>query len=208
DWFFQNIESGIIIEDDCYPDLSFFQYCDDLLTKYENDIRVMIISGSNLGMKSGNYSYFFSRYGQIWGWATWRRAWEKFEKTVNINELKFSSIQEKKYWKKNFSHIIWDVQWAVYSVWKNNGIAILPNVNLISNIGFDVDATNYTDKSNINAEIETTSMIFPMIHPSIISVDSKFDIEIFKRSYFVPFYKKIIRTIKYVYIKIVDIICC
>lgn len=204
DWFFKNEESGIILEDDCYPDLSFFPYCNDLLTKYNEDSRVMIISGSNLGMKFGNSSYYFSKYGQIWGWATWRRAWEKFEKTVDLNhhDIKFNSLHEKNYWQKNFSKIIWDVQWAVYSVWKNNGIAILPNENLISNIGFGPDATNYTDKNSINAEIKTNPIIFPLIHPDNITVSTDFDNEIFNRSYFVPLYKRIICGIRNRYLKV------
>lgn len=204
DWFFQNVESGIIFEDDCLPDLSFFPYCRELLQKYKDDNKIMMISGSNLGMKSGDSSYYYSRYGQIWGWATWRRAWVNFEKSVNINDedLKFNSFQEKKYWRKNFSRIIWDVQWAVYSVWKNNGIAILPNVNLISNIGFGPDATNYTDTSNINAQIETGTMIFPLTHPDIIKVNAEVDNKIFKQSYFVPLHKKILRGIKSKYLKI------
>lgn len=198
DWFFQNEEYGIILEDDCYPDLSFFPYCSELLTKYQGDTRVMMISGSNLGMESGDSSYFFSKYGQIWGWATWKRAWAKFERTVNIDDvnLRFDSNKEKNYWRKNFSRIIWDVQWAVYSVWKNNGVAILPNVNLISNIGFGFGATNYKDKNNINAEIEIGSMTFPLIHPKVIAVSTEIDKKIFKQSYFVPFHKRIIRGIK------------
>jgi len=198
DWFFQNVECGIIFEDDCLPDLSFFPYCRELLQKYKDDNKVMMISGSNLGMKSGDSSYFFSNYGQIWGWATWRRAWEKYERTVNIKDkdIKFNSTQEKNYWRKNFSKIIWDVQWAVYSVWKNNGIAILPNVNLISNIGFGSDATNYTDKNNINSEIDTNPMIFPLTHPNTIMVKTEVDNKIFNHSYFVPLYKRIIRGIK------------
>ena len=82
DWLFQNEEVGIILEDDCLPDLSFFPYCSELLDKYKNIESIMLISGSNLGMKSGESSYYFSRYGQIGGWATWRSAWEKFEKML------------------------------------------------------------------------------------------------------------------------------
>lgn len=197
DWLFQNEESGIILEDDCLPDLTFFPYCNELLSKYKDDKNVMMISGSNLGFKSGDSSYFFSKYGQIWGWATWKESWKKFERQIKINDsdLKFNSKREKKYWNKNFSRVIWDVQWAVYSVWKNDGIAILPNVNLISNIGFGSDATNYTDENNINAEIKTNSMNFPLIHPNIIEADTELDNDIFTKSYFVPLHKKIIRGI-------------
>lgn len=201
DWFFQNEESGIIIEDDCLPDLSFFPYCSELLRKYKDDNSIMLISGSNLGMKSGDSSYFFSRYGQIWGWATWRSAWEKFEKKVDIYnpDVKFNTNLEKKFWRKNFSRIQWDVQFAIYSVWKNNGVAILPNINLISNIGFGPEATNYKDLNNINAQIKTGSMEFPLIHPNDTNVNIEVDNLIFNRNFYIPLYlplyKKIVRKI-------------
>jgi len=193
DWFFENEEFGIIFEDDCLPDLSFFPYCSELLEKYKDDKRVMMISGTNLGMKSGSSSYFFSKYGQIWGWASWRRAWVNFERNVQINDkdIKYNSFQEKKFWKRNFSRIIWDVQWAIYSIWKNNGIAILPNVNLISNIGFDSDATNYTDENSANAKIRTSSIDFPLVHPNIIKINPEFDNKLFKQIFFVPLLTKL-----------------
>ena len=193
DWFFENEEVGIILEDDCLPDLSFFPYCSELLSKYKDYKRIMMISGSNLGLKSGISSYFFSKYGQIWGWATWRRAWVNFERNVKIsdNDVQFNSFQEKIFWKRNFSRIIWDVQWAIYSIWKNNGIAILPNVNLISNIGFDSEATNYTDESSTNSKIRTSSINFPLVHPDVIEINPEFDKELFEMIFFVPFHRKL-----------------
>lgn len=197
DWFFQNEENGIILEDDCLPDYSFFAYCGELLDKYRDEKRIMIISGSNLGNTSGNASYFFSDYGQIWGWATWKRAWLNYERNINIENppIRFLSPQEKGFWKRNFRTIIWDVQWAVYSVRKNQGIAILPNTNMISNIGFGPDATVFTEEDNLNANLESGSITFPLIHPERIAVDKKVDLRIFKRNYYIPLYRRIIQKI-------------
>jgi hypothetical protein len=197
DWLFENEDYGIILEDDCLPDLTFFPYCSELLLKYKENKNIMMISGSNLGFTSGDSSYFFSKYGQIWGWATWKESWKKFERQIKIDDedLKFNTRKEQRYWNNNFTKVIWDVQWAVYSIWKNKGIAILPNVNLISNIGFGSDATNYTDENNINAEIKTNSIDFPMNHPNRIEFDTVLDNRIFIKSYFVPLHKRIIRAL-------------
>ena len=87
-WFFDNVEEGIILEDDCLPDPTFFRYCEDLLSYYRYDMRVMHIAGSNLqqGFKSDNASYYFSHIPWVWGWASWKRAWKYYD--VNISSYK------------------------------------------------------------------------------------------------------------------------
>ena len=94
DWFFDNVEEGIILEDDCLPGQSFFQYCQELLTYYINDTRVMQICGLNVLTKwnRSGHSYFFSNYGPIWGWASWRRAWKHYD----VNMKLWPEIKEKK----------------------------------------------------------------------------------------------------------------
>ena len=83
DWFFKNVEEGIVLEDDCLPSQSFFWFCQELLERYRNDERVMLIGGNNRGVDFlKNHSYFFSKYVQIWGWATWRRSWEKYDSKI------------------------------------------------------------------------------------------------------------------------------
>lgn len=198
DWFFGETESGIILEDDCLPDQSFFPYCRELLDKYKNDEHVMMISGSNLNVESGLYSYYFSKYGQIWGWATWKRAWSKYETTIQVNTklIHFNTKKEESFWLRNFNTIIWDVQWAVYTIWKNNGIAILPNSNLITNIGFGRDATYYVDENNNAANLKTKSLEFPLKHPQHIDVNMDIDNKIFQKYYFQSFYKRIINALR------------
>ncbi len=175
------------------PDTSFFSFCNELLVKYKDNKDVMIISGTNLGNSFGSDSYFFSRYGQIWGWATWRDAWNKYERNILANDklLKFRSRQEKVFWNKNFSNVIWDVQWAIYSVWKNNGIAVIPNKNLVTNIGFGLDATYYTDENSINSNIELSAMSFPLRHPINIGINGSIEDVFFYNHYYIPIHRKI-----------------
>jgi hypothetical protein len=80
-WVFEQVEQAIILEDDCLPHPSFLPFCEDLLDKYQDDQRIMTRSGNNFqfGRKRTEYSYYFSRYTLIWGWATWRRAWQHYD---------------------------------------------------------------------------------------------------------------------------------
>ena len=157
-WFFEQVDEGIILEDDCLPDQSFFGFCQELLKYYRNNPKIMHISGNNFqfGRKRGNASYYFSIYNHIWGWATWKRAWqyydvtmadfEEFKKTNQIEKITRNK-DEQAYWMYFFEKVwrneidTWDYQ-NVYSMWKKQGLAILPNVNLVSNIGFTKDATH------------------------------------------------------------------
>ena len=150
-WFFKNVPEGIILEDDCLPDPSFFPFCEELLSKYRNDERVMHISGNNFqnGKKRGRGSYYFSEYTHNWGWATWARAWK-------YNDFEMIAPEKR-------SHI-WDKQWLM-SVRKNKGLAILPNVNLVSNIGTGENATHTSEAGKfMNLPAEKTA--FPLIHPT------------------------------------------
>jgi hypothetical protein len=157
-WFFEQEEQGIILEDDCVPDTSFFTYCDHLLEKYKDVPSVMHINGVNFqdGNWRGTGSYYFSKICHVWGWASWRRAWQKYDIDMQGMEEFFDhglykSVANYKgsgeYWKNAFTQVknglidTWDYQWA-FSVWKNNGLSLSPNFNLISNIGFDETATH------------------------------------------------------------------
>ncbi len=153
DWMFEHVDRGIIMDDDCIPDPSFFYFCQELLEYYKDNEKIMHISGNNFqkGKKRGSASYYFSRYTHNWGWATWRRAWK-------YNDFEMISPELRKH--------IWDKQW-INSVEKQGGLAILPNVNLVSNIGSGADATHtaeITEYSHMKAE----RMQFPLVHPSSI----------------------------------------
>jgi predicted O-linked N-acetylglucosamine transferase (SPINDLY family) len=184
DWVFEQVEEAIVLEHDCLPGATFFRYCEELLEKYRDDERIMIISGNNLqfGRKRNQYSYYFSRYIHIWGWATWRRAWEKYDVSIpKWNELKDSSWlsdlldnqQAVMYWSGTFDAIIsgydtWDYS-LVFSLWINEGLSISPQVNLVSNIGFGENAENCKNISSILANMLVEELEFPLQHPAVIS---------------------------------------
>jgi hypothetical protein len=195
-WFFEHVEQGIILEDDCFPDISFFNFCGELLEKYKDDKSIFLISGSNFqnGHKRGNASYFFSNYTTTWGWASWRRAWENFNyditdipKTFHNGVLDhvFHSSSEKRFWKKKFKLIdsqksnIWDFQW-LYTVWLNRGVGITPNVNLVMNLGMDNSGTHFFLKDSIREQKFVYSIEFPLVHPQK-TIDREADIFTYKQ---------------------------
>jgi hypothetical protein len=159
-WFFEKVERGIILEDDCAPDLSFFRFCGELLQYYEKNPQIMHISGHNYqyGRRRGRASYYFSRYAHVGGWATWRRAWKAYDITL----IPESEREE-----------IWDAAW-LFSMWRNNGVAALPNVNLVCNVGFGPDAT-HTRRSGRYARVPAAEIEFPLRHPARIEIDRAAD---------------------------------
>lgn len=182
-WFFKNVEQGIILEDDCVPNISFFYFCEQMLNKYRNNTRVMHISGDNYQPKiySEMESYYFSIYPNIWGWATWRRAWEKYSfdmRNFNIARiLNFAhkvGIVEFAYWICNFTLVkfklldTWDYQW-IHTLIENNACSIIPNRNLVKNIGFDSRATH--TKADLKIDFSTKEISFPLIHPEKVLID-------------------------------------
>jgi hypothetical protein len=150
DWVFSLVEEAIILEDDCLPCSDFFPFCVALLEKYREDERVMMIGGTNfLGQFDTPASYLFSRYFSIWGWATWRRAWQKYDLTLPGWETYKPQRQVSYYYPARYvaDYITamfdladqqrvdtWDLQWF-YACLFNNGLSIVPRVNLIANIG-------------------------------------------------------------------------
>ena len=206
DWFFSHVEEGIILEDDCVPDESFFQFCQELLERYRDDERIMMISGNNFDseMRSG-HSYYFSRYIHAWGWATWRRAWQKFDLTMKQwpvvrNSLWLVDILEEHeaidYWNRIFQYTYsggidtWDYQW-VFSCWLQNGLVITPQTNLVANIGFHQFATHTKDPDS-SPQLKVASMVFPLQHPQVVSRNLAADLT-HQKKYFkdISLYKKI-----------------
>lgn len=170
DWFFENEEEGIILEDDVVPNQDFFIFCNQMLDNYRADTRVMMITGTNyLSDSKAASPYFFSEHFSIWGWATWRRAWnqydvsmagwEKLENQKNI-AYKFQKSYIWKYFQVIFNSLkttyidTWDIQW-VYTCITNNGLCITPKVNLISNIGVEGSHSNSITSSHF---METYSL--------------------------------------------------
>jgi len=212
DWFFENVDEGIIIEDDNLPDLSFFSFCEQMLELYRNDTRVMQISGNNFfrGKKFGDKSYYFSKVAQVWGWATWKRAWnlfdvnmssyEAFKKTKQIDNV-FEGYFTKKYLMNHYDKITskdvlsWSWHW-IYTVFSNNGLCVTPSVNLISNIGFGNDAVHAANPINKLAGVAFEKMSEPVIHPDFILPDKRVDKEILSYRYDFGLRARIAREIR------------
>jgi hypothetical protein len=191
DWFFSQEEMGIILEDDCLPSQSFFWFCEQLLLKYKDDMRIWQISGDNFqnGIKRGDADYYFSTYNHIWGWASWSSRWHyydvemksfaQFEQQNQIENI-MANKKMQHYWLKQFKNTFmekidtWDYQWT-YTIWINAGMSILPNINLISNIGFNEDATHTTQENSLVANLNTGELIFPLIHPVFYRIQKEAD---------------------------------
>ncbi|MEB3244496.1 MAG: hypothetical protein VKJ06_00725 [Vampirovibrionales bacterium] len=165
DWFFENEPEGIILEDDCLPDPSFFEYCAVMLERYRDDTRMMHVAGYHCfepGKSYGEGDYFFIRTPLVWGWASWRRAWhgydlamvslESFLKTDGLYRFyePLSSLSQtgtnyhlhkiRKEFLANRSKS-WDYPWA-FHVMRNHGLCVVPRVNLVSNIGVGSTGTH------------------------------------------------------------------
>jgi hypothetical protein len=189
-WVFETVDAAVILEDDCVPHPTFFRFCSELLAKYRDDERIMAISGNNFqfGRRRNQDSYYFSRYSHIWGWATWRRAWQHYSVDMKLwTEIRDASwLQDLllephavKYWTEIFQATYegridtWDYQW-LFTCWIQSGLIILPNVNLVSNIGFDAVATHTTASSPLG-NMPVAAMSFPLRHPSFVIRDTQAD---------------------------------
>jgi hypothetical protein len=152
-WFLSRVEEGIIFEDDCLPDPSFFPYCEELLERYRNNQRVMMISGDNFlfGKSRGSASYYFSRYSHAWGWATWRSSWRRFEEAADREEIRRRNAYA----------------WQWFRVLRDHhGLSVAPNRNLVANIGCGTaDAAHTTTQDPHYADLPTQPMLFPLRHP-------------------------------------------
>jgi hypothetical protein len=182
DWVFSLVEEAIVLEDDCLPDPSFFPYCRELLDRYRGDPRISMIAGTNMVEKDlkTDYSYFFCQLGYIWGWATWRSAWQRYDRSLaRWPEIKQSGLLDEifanpeavAYWSRTFDQMhtgtgvnTWDFQW-IYTTLINNALSIVPSVNLISNIGFGPDATHTSTPSAVQWFRKSRRMEFPLKHP-------------------------------------------
>jgi hypothetical protein len=191
DWFFENEEQGIILEDDCVPNLDFFIFCETLLDRYANNKKISVISGNNFqnGKWRGSTSYYFSKYPHIWGWATWRRAWSEYQADIPFwpawkNSKEWLKIthdkNERNYWNNIFKKVhsgkidSWAYPWMA-SIWYKHGLTATPNVNLVSNIGFGEDSTHTKQKDSLESNIPTKPL-GKITHPDIIEINVDADI--------------------------------
>lgn len=219
-WFFENVDKGIILEDDCLPSSCFFKFCEELLIKYENIHEVSIISGTNLlvNWKANKPSYLFSLFGNTWGWASWKRSWINFNHSMDgFNDVELRDrikkfIANDTYYNQLMSDFkiysnperkldVWDYQWY-FNRLSMKTYSIVPSVNLISNIGFGEDANHTFDRDANISGLPILDLKFPLQYPKLVP-DLLYDWIIFER-YINPnkrsFIKKVIlKIIKLIY---------
>lgn len=160
-WFFEEVDEGIILEDDVLPAPDFFAFCNELLERYRNDQRVFAISGCNFApadhITHPADTHRFSAITHVWGWATWRRSWEKYEFSMRTWRKRLRGSQRWKamggdlggyvYWSAvfdwmRFGHVdTWDYQLALAQM-ASGGLTATANVNLTENVGFSDDSTH------------------------------------------------------------------
>lgn len=193
-WVFEQVEEAIILEDDCLPDPTFFPFCEELLERYRTDERVAMICGSNFqqGHPRSPYSYFFVRHTTVWGWATWRRAWAHFgagmetwrelRETSWLDDLLVNPVAAK-YWREVFDAVHdrvgevgenWDYPFF-FTWWARHALAVSPEINLVSNIGFGPGAAHTREVIDTMAALPTRELRFPLRHPPYMRLDRAAD---------------------------------
>ena len=196
DWVFEEVEEAIILEDDCLPHPDFFEFAAAMLEKYRHDPKIMHVTGTNpLGQwQADRQSYHFSYFGGIWGWASWRRAWQHYDFQMKswldpkIRDRIRQIILEERYQTscQFFQDVYegkvdtWDLQWS-FARLTNFGLSVIPAVNLISNIGFGEDATHTTGDPSQSyvAQLPTYSLSLPLKTDSAKISDRDFDMRYF-----------------------------
>lgn len=195
-WFFSKVDEGIILEDDCAPTSSFFGFCAELLERYRHTDEVGMIGGTNgLGeWKSDRQSYHFSHSYSIWGWASWRRAWDRYDPTMSkwADPVVRASIQQMlgdeqfRVCKQRLDDVYagridtWDWAW-VLALWADRALTAVPSVNLIRNIGFDGEATHTRNEWSEDANQRTHELTLPLTHPGSMIVDHEYDRLLFEK---------------------------
>lgn len=198
DWLFEHENEGIILEDDVVPAESFFPFCAELLKRYRNDKRISMIGGANfqVGVKRGDASYYFSRMHHVWGWATWRRAWRKYD--LNMTQwpgfkrshgFRRMGVDRRiaEFFTPSFDATFlnqldtWDYQW-VFTGFINDSLAIIPQANMVTNIGFGSGATHTRSSESWQANMIRQDIIHPLVHPKMIFPDQEADLSFVARA--------------------------
>lgn len=201
-WFFENVQQGIIIEDDAVPAPDFFEYAEVLLEKYKLNDQIKVIGSMHLDGKSyGDGSYHFTMMNRnLCAWATWKRVWTDFDyfmDKISLSQLmsammKYNATKKEiNYWcdrldeihRNRLNESSWDMQFLM-SIWLRHGMGICPNVNLSTNIGFDSEGTHTQDNKNAAANL-STGCILPLKHPTNIRILRNADLNYHKK-YFQP----------------------
>lgn len=209
-WMFEKEECGIVLEDDCVVQNSFFRFVEEMLIRYKDDTRIGNIDGANYVKHNFlNESYFFSKYKSTNAWATWKRAWQNMDMQMKWKDTDYynsilSNMGHKgrdiKYWKYRMELIAkdrvsaWDWQWY-FTLASQNQLSIFPKVNLVTNIGFGEGATHTTNKGQPKEYIASHDLEFPLVHPEYVVPHDGFDKAFYKDNN--SFYYTLMRYIPY-----------
>lgn len=194
DWAFSQVDEAIILEDDCLPDASFFPFCQELLIHHRNNENIMMVCGTNLmgSWKEDQQSYHYANYDWVWGWATWRRAWQHYDVTMNqwqnpqcrerirlfLHDDRFYRFREKAF-QQAFDNKIdtWDYQWS-FARLLHEGLAVVPSINLVTNIGYGRDATHTIVMDSELSGMATGRISLPLQHPKYGGPDGEYDLSV------------------------------
>lgn len=199
-WFFDHEPEGIILEDDTLPVPTFFTFCEELLERYRDDERIWVVMGNNLmdewnGQRDGSYYFSAHGYGAPWGWASWRRVWRHYD--VELGQwpaLRESTLfrdfllnkDEAREATNIFDHVhagrmnSWSYQLDITRI-TNHALNIIPEVNLIRNIGFGLEGTHTVSLKDPRNKDNARDITFPLQHPSTIMLDARRDEAYFMR---------------------------
>ena len=197
-WFFNQVERGIVMEDDCLPHPDFYSYCEELLERYDSNEQVRFINATLYRDRwKCEHSYDFSRYMVTGAWAGWRRTWQGFDLDLNDLDAKkfrrhvwkltghivdatwwYSLVKEIQQDKNKKSY--WDYQMQIH-LFRENALTIHPRCNLVSNIGFDSEGTHTLDNDCSQGNREVFP-ILPLDHPTTIAVDKERDFSCWSKS--------------------------
>jgi len=198
-WFFEHEQEGIILEHDCLPSLDFFRYAAEMLVRYRDDKRIMHVAGMAPYHVPGSPSdYYFIRIPLVWGWASWRRAWQQYD--LNMQTLPqfresgaiagaVNGVRAQANWMHYFHAAAagnlqtWDYPWT-YAVMRNHGYCITPVRNMISNTGFGRDAVHCRNPKSRFANMSLEPVIWPLRHPAevcpSVDIEKKLNRDVFR----------------------------
>ncbi|MBQ9502191.1 MAG: nucleotide-diphospho-sugar transferase [Lentisphaeria bacterium] len=197
DWFFSEVEEGIILEDDCLPCREFFSFCAEALKNYRHDARVMHVNGTvHFSPETSDFDAWFSRYAFVWGWASWRRAWKMYDPVLlnyPFDRLSgcFPDAAVKERWdellrntqagKPGFDDT-WAFQWSA-ALFANGGLAVSPRRSLIRNIGLDSGTHEMPDCPEVSFDGISVFSGGRIRFPPVAEADAAADALTFDRIY-------------------------
>jgi hypothetical protein len=187
-WFFEHVDYGIILEDDTVPSESFFQFAGELLKRYQDHHKIMHIAGTNITpVPEAEASYLFSRLIHVHGWATWKRAWRLFDMEMKAwPQFRKNMAANQHFGNMTQSYIasldrcyqrdlrVWGPKWS-HTCLANDGLSIIPAVNLVDNIGYGPGAAHTKQLRNPFSHIKRSQMVFPLTHPTVVAPKVQFD---------------------------------